>query len=291
MNRALLVFLGVSFGFSWGLAEFSYRVWQPEPIGQVLMLMLYMWGPALGAIAARCLVQRQPLRTLGPLFRWSPWLLVAWLSPLLFALLHVLLAVAAPGVTLSIDVAAVREVILLAVGPAQQAEVSAQLDALGDWLVLAMLAQIVFGGLIAGATVNAIGALGEELGWRGFLLQQWAGLGFWRCHGLIGLVWGVWHWPVILRGHNYPQHPEWGLLMMLLFCLSASPLLGYLRERAGSLLAPVLAHGVVNGSSGVVLFLAGASDLWRGPAGMAGVLVLAAANLLLWRRMRSAVSG
>ncbi|MBD8526838.1 CPBP family intramembrane glutamic endopeptidase [Pseudomarimonas arenosa] len=288
--RSLWVFLGVSFGFSWGLAELTYRVWQPEPLGLALMLMVYMWGPGLGAIAARCLVEKQPLRSLGPLWRWSPWLLVAWLAPLPFALAHVLLSVLAPGVSLSVDIVAVREVILLAVAPEQQAAARSQLEALGEWLVLAMIAQIVIGGLLAGATINALGALGEELGWRGYLQQHWARLGFWRCHALIGVVWGVWHWPAILRGHNYPDHPYWGLAMMVLFCVSAAPLFGYLRDRAGSLLAPVLAHGVLNATGGVVLFVVGASDLWRGPAGLAGVLVLALINLGLFFHRRRQVS-
>lgn len=287
MGRSLWIFLLVSFGFSWGLAEFSYRVWRPEPLGQALMLMVYMWGPGLGALAARRWGEGQPIRSLGPLWRFSPWLLVAWLAPLPFALAHLLLATLAPGVTLAVDVGVVREVVLMAIGPEQQAAARAQLEALGDWLVLALIAQIVLGGLLAGATVNALGALGEELGWRGYLPQRWAGLGFWPCHGLIGLIWGVWHWPVILRGHNYPEHPYWGLLMMLLFCLAAAPLLGFLRDRAGSLLAPVLAHGVLNATGGVVLFLAGASDLWRGPAGLAGVIVMAGLNLWLYLHRRS----
>lgn len=288
MSRSLWVFLLVSFGFSWSLAEFSYRIWQPEPLGQALMLMLYMWGPGLGALAAR-LSEGGSIRSLGPIWRWSPWLIVAWLSPLPFALAHLLVAALAPGVEISVDVAAVREVVLMAVGPEQQEAARVQLDRLGDWLVLALVAQILIGGLLAGATVNAVGALGEELGWRGYLIQQWGAWGFWRRHGMIGLLWGVWHWPVILRGHNYPQHPTWGLLMMVLFCLGLAPLFGYLRERAGSLLAPVLAHGVLNATGGILLLLSGASDLWRGPAGLAGVIVLAALNagLFVYRRRSS----
>ncbi len=44
---------------------------------------------------------------------------------------------------------------------------------------------------------------GEEIGWRGFLqtplIEAYGGLG-----GviLLGLIWGIWHAPIALRGHN-----------------------------------------------------------------------------------------
>ena len=59
---------------------------------------------------------------------------------------------------------------------------------------------------------------------------------------------------------------------------------------SGALLAPVWMHGVLNATGGTLVFVSG-SDLLRGPAGLAGILVLAAMNLLLWlhrRRERTA---
>jgi membrane protease YdiL (CAAX protease family) len=43
------------------------------------------------------------------------------------------------------------------------------------------LAGMLLIGLALGPTLNAVGALGEEIGWRGFLYKELAPLGFWRC--------------------------------------------------------------------------------------------------------------
>jgi membrane protease YdiL (CAAX protease family) len=61
--------------------------------------------------------------------------------------------------------------------------------------------------LIAGVTINAVSGFGEELGWRGFLQRELVHLGFWKSSICVGLIWGLWHAPLILQGHNHPSHP------------------------------------------------------------------------------------
>jgi membrane protease YdiL (CAAX protease family) len=53
-------------------------------------------------------------------------------------------------------------------------------------------------GLFAGITINAIAGFGEELGWRGFLLRQLNQQSFIKASLLIGIIWGIWHSPIIL---------------------------------------------------------------------------------------------
>jgi membrane protease YdiL (CAAX protease family) len=57
-------------------------------------------------------------------------------------------------------------------------------------------------GLFAGITINAVAGFGEELGWRGFLLREFDYMGFWKSSAIIGVIWGIWHAPLILQGHN-----------------------------------------------------------------------------------------
>src|SRR5215217_5612259 len=40
-------------------------------------------------------------------------------------------------------------------------------------------------------------SLGEELGWRGYLLPQLLSIGWTRAMVLVGLVWAAWHMPLI----------------------------------------------------------------------------------------------
>jgi membrane protease YdiL (CAAX protease family) len=142
--------------------------------------------------------------------------------------------------------------------------------------------------LIAGPTINAVFGFGEELGWRGLLLRELAPLGFWRSSYLIGLIWGLWHAPLILRGTNYPQHPELGVALMTVFTMLLAPLMSYVTLRANSVIAAAIFHGTLNASAGMALLpLKGGSDLTVGMTGLSGLVVLAIANLGVWVILRS----
>jgi membrane protease YdiL (CAAX protease family) len=195
-----------------------------------------------------------------------------------------------PGVDLMRDTAALTGNILAMVPAEQHALVLQQLEPIGEWLPLLLFGQLLINAPLAGLTINAIAAFGEELGWRGFMQRYLPGWGFWRGNAVIGVIWGLWHAPLILRGHNYPEHPHWGVAMMVGFCLLLSPLLAHVRERSDSLYTTAVAHGMLNATGGVMVFVAGAGDLLRGPAGFAGWIVLALANLLVWwaRRVKAA---
>ncbi len=147
--------------------------------------------------------------------------------------------------------------------------------------------KFVFGllqAVAAGCTVNAVVALGEEAGWRGYLQRALSPLGFWKASALVGVIWGLWHAPLILQGHNYPQHPELGVVLMTVFTVLLSAPLAWLQVQAGSSWAPSLAHGIINGGAGLAILLAqGGDDLTTGVTGLPGMLVLVLVNVLIWR--------
>lgn len=144
------------------------------------------------------------------------------------------------------------------------------------WLALAQ-------GLIAGATVNAVAGFGEELGWRGFLQNEFRRMRFWRSSLLIGLIWGFWHAPMILLGVDYPQHPVSGVFMMTIVGVLLAPFFSYVRLRAGSVIAAAIVHGTFNGTVGIPLMLIrGVNDLLVGSVGLAGLLALILLNLGLF---------
>jgi membrane protease YdiL (CAAX protease family) len=98
------------------------------------------------------------------------------------------------------------------------------------------------------AAVNALAAVGEELGWRGLLqgilIEE---LGMTRGIALLGLIWSFWHLPLLLAGYNYPEHPVLGALVFFpVQLIAASFFFGWLTIRAGSFWPAALAHGAVN---------------------------------------------
>jgi membrane protease YdiL (CAAX protease family) len=121
------------------------------------------------------------------------------------------------------------------------------------------------------------------VGWRGLLLRELEGLGFWWASAVIGLVWGFWHAPLIVLGHNYPEHPWAGVFMMTGMTVLLSPLLGYMTLKAGSVVAAAILHGTFNAMAGLaILVVTGGSDLIVGVTGLAGFIVLLLANIVLF---------
>ncbi|MFD1587646.1 CPBP family intramembrane glutamic endopeptidase [Halorientalis brevis] len=130
----------------------------------------------------------------------------------------------------------------------------------------------VLQGLIVGLTINAVAALGEELGWCGLLLRELSSLGFWRVSLVTGLMWCIWHAPLILQGHNFPDAPYVGVVVMTGWTVAATPVFTYLTARAESVLAATLLHGSFNAVASLSLvYLTGAGALIVGPVGIAGI--------------------
>jgi membrane protease YdiL (CAAX protease family) len=94
---------------------------------------------------------------------------------------------------------------------------------------------------------------GEEYGWRGYLQSELMKLG--RVPGalLVGVIWGAWHWPLILMGYNYPGHPVLGVVLMTLYTMGIAVVLGYAVLRTGSVLLAAYLHAL---NDQVVNFLA-----------------------------------
>lgn len=248
-RKPLLWFLAITFAISWIL--FLTPLALPETIapdvrqGAIVGLWaLAMWGPGIGAILATVAIARQPFRTLA-LNRLGPkrYYLWAWFLP-------PLLSIVAGVFTL-----------LLGFG-----RLDTEFTLMRDALAQTPGAQNIPPGLIVGAQIaaaltlapfiNVIFALGEELGWRGFLLPRLLPLGQWQAILLSGVIWGLWHAPAVAQGLNYPGYPVLGIFMMTIFTILLGCIFSWLYLNTRSTWAPALAHGSVNASAGLsVLFL------------------------------------
>ncbi len=286
MNRAVALFLLLAYAISWSFSEIGFRLLH---LNVALVGVAFMFGPALAAVITTKFVLRRPITSLGPWWRPNRWLAVAVIAPMLFTFAWMAISPLLPGLSLSLDTAGLINNVLTSVPAEQQPLVRKELEKVGDMLVPMLLLQMTLLAAGVGMTLNAIAAFGEELGWRGFMHQHLGAWGFWSRAAFVGLFWGLWHLPLTLRGHNYPNHPEVGVAMMIVFCLLLSPLTAWIRARSGCVVGPTWLHGTLNALGGAGLLVAG-SDLLRGPAGLAGMIVLALFNLGLWWSARRGVT-
>ncbi|MGZ6364819.1 MAG: CPBP family intramembrane glutamic endopeptidase, partial [Ktedonobacteraceae bacterium] len=117
--------------------------------------------------------------------------------------------------------------------------INAQLQSVGQSLpsgfsayqlaLISLISQTVLA-FTLGILFNMIFTFGEEFGWRGYLLPRLSPLGGVQAAIITGIVWGLWHAPIIvLNGYNYPGHPWSGVLMMVIFTIALSMIFAWLR--------------------------------------------------------------
>lgn len=132
---------------------------------------------------------------------------------------------------------------------------------------------------------------GEEYGWRGYLQGELIRLGKVKGILLLGVIWGVWHAPVILMGHNYPGYPVVGIFLMIGYTIGLAFVLGYAVLKSGSVLLAAYLHALNNQvlSFLILLVYKPADPVFSFGAGLFGVLSLGVVVLLillldpLWR--------
>ena len=262
---------------------------RPEPLSVefIAILSASMLLPGLVAGGILLAKEGETIRDLVPSISLSPWLLVAWILPVLVCALAVLIGVSTTEATFTTDLSGLVNSLRGEVSPERMESLRAEIEALRDsWLgrPCVFLAVSFVQVLGAGATLNLVFALGEEIGWRGFLHRRLEeGLGFWTASGGVGVVWGIWHAPAVYYGHNFPDHPYLGILMMTLLTLLMSPILAHLHSQAGTVIAPALFHGTFNAAGGQLsIMIEGGSNLVAAPVGATGMVVLLLLNAGVW---------
>ncbi len=255
-----------AFGVDWtGLA--------PVVGGLVAML-----APVVAAMVTNRASGRPVTDALGLAPAFNLLLLVAVLVPLVAEVLTVSIGFAMPGASFDPSIGGFVDRLAPLVPPGELDALRAALTSLPLHPVLLSLPQVV----VAGATINAVAAMGEEAGWRGFLQAALRPLGFWPAAAIGGAMWGAWHAPILLLGS--PTLGE-GLLASAVFvgvCLGIAPWLAHLRERGGSTWHAAVAHGTINAAAGLAMVVtAGHDAVWTGTGGVAGMLAWAAMTLAL----------
>lgn len=139
--------------------------------------------------------------------------------------------------------------------------------------------------LLPGIPLSLITAFGEELGWRGFFVLRLIEAGVPRPLLLSGLVWGLWHVPLILTG-QYATGPS-PMLSSLVFVVSIVPaayLFGWARLVTGSVWPAAIAHAAWNSIiQGAFDRATAETNIWTGES---GVLVATISVVAAWAIIR-----
>lgn len=285
-RKRITLFIVIAFGLAWltGLVVFLTGgiVKSPEIIpgtgitlAYVLIAVVYMWAPSLANIFTRIFTREGWTNAgLRPHFKrsWKYWI-AAWLLPPLCVVLG----------------AFVFFLVMPQYYDSSLSTLKSMLPNQGQGfpipLTLIIVVQMAQGVLIS-PIINSLFTFGEEFGWRAYLLQKLLPLGPRKAVLILGVIWGIWHAPVIAMGHNYgfdyPLYPWLGIIMMVWFTTVLGILLAWVTLKSNSVWPAVIGHAVINGTAGFAVLLAKGSPstlvgpLPTGILGGIGFLALAA---------------
>ena len=266
--------------------------WNGLDVAGRLVLAVLMFAPLSGV-----LLSGQPLSGMG----WKPLLkgkiktlLIAWFLPaVLTAIGAVLYFAVFPG---HFDLSG--EYLAASVG----AEALEQLEAQGLTYPLYILVSVV-SCLTYAPLINMVTAVGEEAGWRGFLYPQLKAR-FGKTKGRIigGVIWGVWHWPIMWMigyeyGTDYVGFPVVGMLIFCIYTTAIGILCDWIYEKSNCIWLPSIFHGAFNAIAAIPLTLCipnTGSAILLGPAPIgviAGLPMIVCAAVLLCRSVKSKRQG
>jgi CAAX protease family protein len=266
-RRGLAVYFGIVVVLSGVIQTMILRT--GTTVGeQPLLIFLLMWSPAFASLVARLALREHPrdvsfgiggkrgLRALG----------FAWATPLLIG-------------TVAYGLAWGSGLERFTVPP-----------------TVHVAAPVAFGERLAfvgsvGLLPSLLLATGEELGWRGYMLTRLVDAGVPRPVLTSGLVWAIWHVPMILSGqYAVGRYPLLSALLFIPGVVAGGIIVARLRLASGSIWPAALFHAqwnvVIQGAFDRYTSGGSAnrgSTLWTGESGILVVLTSIVFALILAR--------
>ena len=267
-KKRLIIFIVITFIIAWTF--FLMLRFLDIPYGQmnsIIYLIAAMFAPTLGNILTR-LITKEGFKNmyLRPNFKGhvKAYLLIFFMPSILLFISGAVYFLIMPNM-LDRDLTAINQLVSMKGGG-----ISVQT------IIITLVLQIVF----AGPIINLIPTLGEELGWRGYLLPKLQEYFSDKKAVIItGVIWGLWHAPIIAMGHNYGTdywaYPWTGILGMVIFCVVLGIIEGYFTIKLKSAIPAAMIHSTVNAGAGLPVYFAKSGyNTLLGPAitGIIGII-------------------
>ena len=149
-------------------------------------------------------------------------------------------------------------------------------------------------GILFGPILNFVTCFGEEWAWRGYMVPKMAeNMKTVPMLLLSGVIWGLWHAPLTIVGHNYGMgywgYPVTGILAMCFFCTVIGVFMSYITLKTKSCIPAVLAHGAINAFASVGMFFTqdgGNPFLGPAPIGVIGMIAFIVLDIFLVSALR-----
>lgn len=184
----------------------------------LLYAIVLIFSPALVSLLVNLIFEKN-LRGFGWKWQHTGWHLISYLIPFLYIVVSYGSVIIFGGAKLNFDKIA-------ELGPA---------------------------GILAIPTVGMLGVViqvvGEEIGWRGFLLNNlYKKMSFAKANLITGIVWAMFHYPLLLLGnYNNGATPLWyALIFFTISIMGANTIINWIYIRTGSIWTAVIFHTVHN---------------------------------------------
>lgn len=278
-RKGILTFLIITFAVTYAidgalvLSGFRFAA-VPGMIGQ-LAVMVTMWVPTLATfLTIKFVTREKPALSNLRFGSFKPYLAAALILPLCFALIY--------GLTWATGLAqpdwALEQfrAMFVSVGAEPPAIPEPGLVLLGVFAASIVIAPFL----------NGLIALGEEIGWRGYLLPRLMPLGKTRAYLILGIIWGLWHMPLVLIGFTYPDQPILGTIAFIAMTTTFGIYVNELALENNSCIVAAWVHGIFNTQKLGVwsLLFRRVNPLLGGYSGVLGIIVWFA--LGLWQVSR-----
>lgn len=267
----IFLYLLFTFGITWGYCLLVlYPVINGEALTGVpsiaaqLLTAVCMFFPAIGVLLTR-LVTKEGFRNawLKPnLSKNIKYYLLAWFGPGVLTLAGAVVYFLIFPEQLDLSFRYFAEVLESAGAPMEELPIPIGL----------LMALQAGQALVLAPAMNFVTCFGEEWGWRGYLLPKISErLPTIPTLLITGVIWGLWHAPLTIVGHNYgigyPGFPFTGISMMCLFCIALGIFMSYVTLKTKSCIPAILAHGAVNGIAALgIYFTTDGGNPFVGPA-------------------------
>ena len=288
--KRILIYLLITFALTWAYClVVVYPVANGESLSGVpslitqLSVVVVMFFPSIGVFLTR-LVTREGFQNswLKPNLKKNiRYYLLAWFGPAILTLAGMGIYFLLFPDDLDLSFGYFVSTLEAAGAPMETLPIPIEL------LMLVQCVQAIF----LAPLLNFITCFGEEWGWRGYLVPKMKELLPTVPTLLVtGIIWGLWHAPLTLIGHNYgvgyAGFPFTGIAMMCLFCIVLGIFLSYVTLKTRSCIPAILAHGAINGIAAIgIYFTRDGGNPFIGPAptGIIGMIpfVIVASIMIL----------